>query len=52
MIARQRKTADHTRILKARGLIAPWTTTASIAEDDALADWSDTHRNLFSRSRT
>ncbi|MEO6317412.1 MAG: aminoglycoside phosphotransferase family protein [Acidimicrobiales bacterium] len=47
VVARQRKTTEHTRILKARGLIAPWTTTASIAQDDLLADWSDTHRHLF-----
>jgi aminoglycoside phosphotransferase (APT) family kinase protein len=47
VIARQRKTADHTRLLKARGLLAPWTTTASVAQNDALADWSDTHRHLF-----
>lgn len=47
VVARQRKTADHTRILRARGLVAPWTTTASIAQDDELAHWSDTHRHLF-----
>jgi aminoglycoside phosphotransferase (APT) family kinase protein len=47
VIARQRKTADHSRILKARGLVAPWTTTASVAQNDELADWSDTHRSLF-----
>jgi Phosphotransferase enzyme family len=47
VIARQRKTADHTRILKARGLIAPWTTTASVEQNDVLAAWSDAHRHLF-----
>ena len=47
VIARQRQTANHTRILKARGLIAPWTTTASIEQDEALAAWSDANRHLF-----
>jgi hypothetical protein len=46
-IARQQQTANHTRILKARGLIAPWTTTASIEQDDELAAWSDANRHLF-----
>ena len=47
VVARQRKTSDHSRILKERGLVAPWTTTESVAQNDELARWSDEHRHLF-----
>lgn len=47
VIARQQQTADHTRTLKERGLVAPWTTTASIVQDDEAAAWSAAHRHLF-----
>ena len=47
VVARQRLTSQHSRILKARGLVAPWTTTASVAQNDELARWSDEHRHLF-----
>lgn len=47
VIARQRTTVEHTRILKARGLVAPWTTTESIAADEEIAAWSAAHRHLF-----
>ena len=47
IVTRQRKTSDHSRILKERGLVAPWTTTWSIDQNDQLARWSDEHRHLF-----
>ena len=47
VVERQRLTAKHTRILKARGLVAPWTTTESCLQNDELARWSDEHRHLF-----
>ena len=47
VIDRQRKTAEHTRILKARGLVAPWTTTWSVEQNDAHVAWSEAHRHLF-----
>jgi aminoglycoside phosphotransferase (APT) family kinase protein len=47
VIARQHKTAEHSRILKERGLLAPWTTTASVAQNFELARWSGEHRHLF-----
>ena len=46
-VARQYKTTGHSRILKERGLVAPWTTTWSIEQNDELARWSDEHRALF-----
>ncbi|MEN3273946.1 MAG: hypothetical protein V7636_2707 [Actinomycetota bacterium] len=47
VIERQWLTARHTRILKARGLVAPWTTTESVLGNDDHARWSDEHRHLF-----
>ena len=48
VVERQRKTAEHSQILKQRGLVAPWTTTASVAQNVEHARWSDEHRALFS----
>ena len=47
VVERQRLTAAHTRILKARGLVARWTTTESVLANDELARWSDEHRHMF-----
>ena len=47
VVERQRLTARHSRILKARGLVAAWTTTESVLNNDELARWSDEHRHLF-----
>jgi len=47
VVERQRLTAKHSRILKARGLVAPWTTTESCLANDELVRWSDEHRHLF-----
>jgi len=46
-IARFRLTPQHSRILKAQGLVAPWTTTESIEQDDRRTEWAEANRHLF-----
>ncbi len=48
VVARRWLTSQHSRVLKAGGLVAPWTTTASIEENDRLAEWAEANRHRFS----
>ena len=48
VIARQRNTAHFSRYLHDRGLVAPWTTTPSLRENEDLATWTEKNRELFS----
>jgi hypothetical protein len=47
VIERQWKYDRHIRYLHDRGLVAPWTTTASLQQNAELARWSEVNRHLF-----
>ena len=52
VIDRQWKYDRQIRYLHDRGLVAPWTTTASLQQNAELAHWSETNRHFFAETRT